>query len=101
MTTSTLRPDNSEKLCSDMPVRSAQRRRKETLDASKIIHGNSEGNGTLIKNMKYTYRYITEYGPICLNMRILIQITLRGCLHEPRLTGLPSWLRRDLSKPGP
>jgi hypothetical protein len=70
MTPSTLRLDNSEKLCSDMPVRSAQRRREETLDASKIIHGNSEGNGTLIKNMKYTYRYITEYGHICLNMRI-------------------------------
>ena len=100
MTPSTLRLDNSEKLCSDMPVRSAQRRREETLDASKIIHGNSEGNGTLIKNMKYTYRYITEYGHICLNMQI-IQITLRGCLHEPRLTGLPRWLSRDLSKPGP
>ncbi|CAB3988096.1 Retrovirus-related Pol poly from transposon, partial [Paramuricea clavata] len=42
MTPSTLCPDNSEKLCSDIPVRSAQRRRKETLDASKIIHGNSE-----------------------------------------------------------
>ncbi|CAB3995427.1 Hypothetical predicted protein [Paramuricea clavata] len=44
MTPSTLCPDNSEKLCSDMPVRSAQRRCKETLDPSEIIHRNSEGN---------------------------------------------------------
>jgi hypothetical protein len=37
--------ENSEKLCSDLSVRSSQRRRKETLAAAKFIHGDSEGNG--------------------------------------------------------
>ena len=53
-TPSKLHQENSEKLCSDIPDRSAQRRRKETLAAADSIHGSSEENGNVIENTKYT-----------------------------------------------
>ena len=57
-TPSKLHQENSEKLCSDIPDRSAQRRRKETLAAADSIHGSSEENGKVIENTKYTVKLI-------------------------------------------
>ncbi|XP_028394468.1 uncharacterized protein LOC114518661 [Dendronephthya gigantea] len=55
MTPSKLCADNSEKLCLEIPVRSAQRRRKETLDASKVIHGSSEGEKAALDGLWVTF----------------------------------------------
>ena len=41
---SELNPQNSEKFQDSMKGRTSRRRRKETLDSCKVIHGDCEGN---------------------------------------------------------